>query len=374
MQGLVFEPLVQQAGDGTWRPRVLGDLQRVTSGQYRLRLGQGVTFSDGSPLRAQDVATAVHSGGPLEEHDGWLIARIQDGGAQTEAELLAAAVWRQSASGPLGTGPFVVEAQDPTHILLRRRARVSQRINEVELVAFPTPRDAFAAALRGEVNMLLMPDDGELELLSGVETLRVIRGHGVHSVALMFNTSRLAAADRKRLGLALPLDQVGRAFGSSCSRQGAARPTLQLPPGPPIDLVVAATEPGLVRAALALRRALGARAGAVSIVTPEEARRRAAGGDFGALLGTLQTSPADLASASWLTGSPRNLTGYSNLRVDAAIRVLDYALAQTEMVDDPPALIICRLDRTAVVDSRVVDARLGDYDMLDSLDAWQIAP
>ena len=371
--GLVFEPLVQSEDDGGWKSSVSRDWQKSGAAGFRFRPGLAASFSDGSAVRGRDFQTALEGRATVEECDGWMTLTWHGPGESPETQLLAALLWRPSDRGPIGTGPFVVATQDATHILLKRRNPPGRRVGEVELVSFSTPRDAFAAALRGEVGMLLMPDDGQLELLSGVDQLRLIHGPGVHSAVAFFNTARFDADDRRRLAVALPLDRVATAYGPSCRRAGSSGPSGSVPAGAPLELLVANTEVGLVRAALALRRALGPRGGSVTVVTPEEARKRASSGDFDLLIGTLRTWPPDFAASSWLTGSSRNLTGYSNARVDEALQASDYALAQLELEADPPALSLCRLDRTAAVDARLIDARLGDYDMLESLEAWQVA-
>lgn len=374
VQGLVFEPLLQPESDAGWKSRVSGDWQRVGRAGFRFRLGPEVSFSDGSAVRPHDFETALAGRATVEETNGWLTLRWQGPGESAEEQLLSALLWRSSGRGPIGTGPFVVANQDATHILLRRRNPSARRVGEVELVSVPTPREAFAAALRGEVNMLLMPDDGQLELLSGMEQLRLIRGPGVQSVAALFNTARFDAEDRKGLALALSVSELATAYGPLCRRDGPAGSAVAVPVGAPLELLVANTYQGLVRTALALRRALGSRGGSVSIVTPEEAQNRASTGDFDLLIITRQTWPPEFSASSWLTRSPRNLTGYSNPGVDEALQASNYALAQERLAADPPAVILCRLDRTAAVDARLIDARLGDYDMLDSLETWQVAP
>ena len=49
-------------------------------------------------------------------------------------------------------------------------------------------------------------------------------------------------------------------------------------------------------------------------------------------------------------------------------------LARAELAADPPGVFICRPERTAIVDSRLFDAKLGSYDPMETLADWQVAP
>jgi hypothetical protein len=210
-------------------------------------------------------------------------------------------------------------------------------------------------------------------LLNGVDHLRIIRGHGVHSVAALFNSARLTVRERKELVSSFPVETIGAAFGARCASQAGATQRAQLGPGPQLDVVVPNSDTGLVRAGLELRRALGPRGGALSIVSLDEGKRRARAGDFGLIVTVIQTSPPEMSASLFVTGGPRNMAGYSNPRVDAALAASDFALAEQQLAADPPAIVLCHLDRVAAVDARLTDAKLGDYDMLESLQDWQIS-
>lgn len=87
-----------------------------------------------------------------------------------------------------------------------------------------------------------------------------------------------------------------------------------------------------------------------------------------------QTWPDESALGRWITGAEENWGGYSNPRFDEAFHAGDFARARAELEADPPAVFICDLERTAAVDSRITNATLGDYDMLDTLPEWEVAP
>lgn len=373
VQWLVFEPLLHPEGT-KWRARVVEGWEPDGPRRYRFQLRPGVTFSDGSPVTAADIGAALGTEAAVESTDAGLTATWRDPGTSAQGLLLSTVVSRQSGGHQLGTGPFAIAEQDASHILLKRRRPTSRLVGEVELTSFPTARDAFAATLRAEVNMLLMPDDGQLELLEGVDRLRVIRGHGIHSVSVLFNPVALTREERVALVGLVSQPAVSATYGALCLPDGPPRDApVSLPAGPPIDVLVNSDPSGLMRVALALRRALGARGGQISVVSPVEGLERMASGRFTLMLGTLQAWPDDFVAAGWLTGAPRNLTGYSNPGVDAALRRSDFAEARQQLAADPPFVPLCRLERTAVVDARLTDATLGAYDMLDTLPAWQVA-
>ena len=75
-----------------------------------------------------------------------------------------------------------------------------------------------------------------------------------------------------------------------------------------------------------------------------------------------------------MTGAEENWGGYSNPQFDEAFRAGDLVRAQAELDADPPAAFICDLERVAIVDARIKNATLGDYDLLDTLPEWEVAP
>jgi hypothetical protein len=56
----------------------------------------------------------------------------------------------------------------------------------------------------------------------------------------------------------------------------------------------------------------------------------------------------------------------------AAIKAGDWARAMHELRDDSPMALICRPDRLALIDSRIKNPRIDEYDYLESLPEWEI--
>jgi hypothetical protein len=249
---------------------------------------------------------------------------------------------------------------------------VFARITEVEVLSFATSRDAFAHAVQGEVNALMMPDSGQIELLHGTR-FRLIRGQGVQGIAAIFNTQRLSRDERKALTAAFSADPISPMNTSSCELN-ARPPQGRLPPGAPLGLYVVDSDAEVGRVGLALRRALGTRGGRIESEPPTSIIRRAAEGVFEIIVGQVPVWPPTRAAWAWHTQSSANRYRYSNPHVDEALQAGDYARAERELQDDPPALLLCRPERTMAVDARVRNPRLGVYDMLESLPDWEVNP
>jgi hypothetical protein len=133
------------------------------------------------------------------------------------------------------------------------------------------------------------------------------------------------------------------------------------------------TDPALTRISLALRRSLGARGNTAEIDEQQLASQMAAG-DLDIAVMPSQVWPPAVAGMIFRTGAERNQFGYSNPALDEALDAGDYARAQRELADDPPAIFICRRLRNAAIDVRVKNPKVGPYDLLQSLPDWEVNP
>jgi hypothetical protein len=245
------------------------------------------------------------------------------------------------------------------------------RIEEVVLVAYATPRDAFAHTLKGDTN--LVPDILDprwLEFFQGVSRLRIVRGPGLQTDAVVFNT-RLSHGERVALANALSADSVRQlAFGDACAEaRNRAPPQSPISPGPPLDIL---TWPAEERFALALRRRLGPRGRDVEALPSEQLVARLRAGKYDLAAVRLLVWPPSMTGLLWKTEAPVNYWGYSNARVDAALEAGDWAAVQAMLAEDPPAAFVCTRDRVAVVDARIKNPTLGPYDLLETLPDWEV--
>jgi len=372
-QDLVYQALAHLRDDGSLAAGVAGRLERRAGNRYWLSLDPGLRFSDGTPVTVADVVTSLRAFGLSgREQEGGVEIGPGDAKGPVEMALVEALLFRETAGVTLGTGPFAVEISDAERMVLRRVKESPGRIARVEIVAFPTNRDAFARALRGDVNAVLSLDARQAELLEGVPGLRILRAEAPQALALAFNARRLSSRERAALATGLPLEEVASAYDPSC-RVGRPARAERFASSRPLQILAADIEPGLGRAALALRRALGASGGELAVGRPEVVDRRQAEGSYDLVVAALIALPA-LSSQYWVTGSPWNLTGYSNPAYDRAVERGDLPAAAEELQRDPPAVFLCRRTRIAAVDARIRNATLGRWGVLDSLADWEVGP
>jgi hypothetical protein len=160
------------------------------------------------------------------------------------------------------------------------------------------------------------------------------------------------------------------AFGDQCTAP-ARRPEFKpLPPGAPLEIVAV---PFFDRFALAARRALGPRGGAVQLAEAQDFVRLLKEGQFDLAATRPRVSPSMIWALNWRTGAKINWFGYSNPTVDAAIDAHDWAAAERALEEDPPAAIICIPTIIVVLDSRIKTPPLESGRFIESIPQWEVA-
>jgi hypothetical protein len=370
----VFEKLASIDDAGQLRPVLASEIERLPGGRLRMSLRRDATFSDGSPVTDADVIRSLMSNRlRATVVDGGLIVESREQAIPAEVLLIRAGVFREVAGRLLGSGPFVVATESDRELRLVRRKARRARINEVLLVAYSTPREAFAHTLKGDANAILDLDPRSREFFDGVPSLRVIRGTGRSTHSIIFNLD-LPRDERVRLAAVLASEQVRElAYGpGECAESRTAGGDHPSPPeGRPLSII--AWGP-LERLALAARRGLAERGGEVLMVSPPDVLKRARERQFDLFTARPIMWPPTAMFLSWRTGSPDNVVGYSNPTLDQALDAADWAAARAALRDDPPAAFICTRDHLAVVDARIKNPMLGPYDLLETLSDWEIAP
>jgi hypothetical protein len=370
--GLVYEPPCRWDPVAGLVPAAARACRRIGPGHYRLEPDPGRRFSDGSAVTAADLARAVASKGLLARvTDGVVEVRSPGGSAPVEAFLPHALVWREGSPFPLGSGPFVPEPATDGRLALRRREPAPGRVERVLVEPVPDSREALARALLQEADVLVGLDGRQWEMLEDVPGLSVVHGSSPHAVALVFNTARLGPAERRALAASLPLGEIAAAYGGGC-HPDRPHPVRVLDAGPRLTVLVVAGDPGLWRAGLALRRALGSRGGDLRLVSPaqEDAWRDRTGWD---VLVTPLMRPSSPAAAMHLhSAAADNLAGWSSPAADAAIEAGDPRALADAMERDPPAVALCGRERTIAVTSRVRNPSVGWWRVLDGLPDWEL--
>jgi len=374
-QDWVYEPLARVGEAGEIVPALASKLEVAGPRELRVWLRAEARFSDGAPLTFEDVATSLARNQLRVRRDGEsLLVDSDDPALPTELLLARSLIFRRAGERFIGTGAFVVEEEDQSHVLLSRRQRQPGRIDRVRLQAYPLPKDAFAHTLKGDADLLPETESRWLEFFEGVPRLRTIRAPGTHANVVAFNLRRLSRAERVALVHELASDKVRKlAFGDSCPPQlqrPASEPPEPVPARQPLGIVAL---PAFERFALAIRRALGERGGDVRLADLQGYFAMVKNGDFDMAAAAPLIWPPVMSVLVWRTGAPSNVLGYSNPRVDAALDARDWPGAQRALDADPPAAFVCTTDRIAVVDARIKNPQLGPYDLLETLPQWEVA-
>jgi len=369
---LVFESVFQPDGNRV-RSRVFARWER-RGGGLRALLKDSLAFSDGSRASVDDVARSIEAAGLRVRRDGeWLQIEPGADGFPVEAVLLTTAVFKLSPHGDLGTGPFRLVSQDEHRLVLERLAPTARRVARVEIISFPSIRETFARALKGEVNAVLALDDRQVELMDGVPHLRIIRTRGPHALAVHLNARRLGRDLRRRIADSLSVEEIADiALTKGCGPPSGRSQPVPLPPGAPLDVMVMALDASIERAGLAARRSLGPRGGDVVHLDPGQAAATRAQHDL--IVDNVIVWPPVLGTLYWKSNGPWNWSRYVNAAYDAAVDAGDLERAEVELKKDPPVLEICRRERIAAVDARLKDATLGAWGTFDTLPDWEVSP
>jgi hypothetical protein len=372
-QDLVYETIFRPEGSGLGS-RVFARWERSAGNGLRALVADGRRFSDGSSVEPGDVARSIEAAGLSVRAEGkWLEIGPGRGGLPVNAGLLTSTLFKPTPAGDLGTGPFRLVSQDSQRLVVERALLRPGRIGRVELVSCATSREAFARALKGEVNAVTSLDDRQVELVEGVPTLRIARSRGPHALAVVLNARRLDMRLRQDISRALPLAEIGElAMGKTCVLPGSGRQAAPLAAGGPLSILVMTADAPVERAGLAVRRSLGRRAGQIARVSAGDPWAARAQHDL--TVDSALVWPPAVGALYWKTDGPWNWTGYANPAYDAAVDAGDFERAEAELKRDPPVLLLCRRERIAAVDARIKNATLGSWGYLDTLPDWEVSP
>jgi ABC-type transport system substrate-binding protein len=373
-QEWVFESLLRTAPDGSNYGALASRFEMLSPSRVRLELRPNSSFSDGSPVTPEHVRDSLMSDGVTFQKQGSAFILESRSGAALEPILRHVNVYKQNGDSYLGSGPFRIVAQTPESLLLERVHRVPGKISEVLMMAYPTPRETFAHTLAGDADLAVIQDAKQSEFFRGVDRVRVIRGRGANAIAVGMGMKRLGRPARKALAANIPGSDLSHlVFGEHCPPfPKAVKEGGDLPPHS-WNVAYLQNDVHMERMALALARVLGANGGEIQPLEPLAALSLLTNQNFDLMIVRPLVWPPSSAAIVWASDSPYNQFGYSNPRVDAALKVGDWARALQELQDDPPVAFICTPERLAVVDSRVKNPQVGPYAYFETLPDWEIA-
>ncbi len=370
-RALVFERMVTIGQTGELVPALAAKVENAGSQGLRVWLRPGARFSDGTPVAFAHVASSVDQLRlQVLDEGSSLLFRSTDASAPTELLLWQTFVFHRARDRVIGTGAFVVEEEDASHVLLTRRYPAPGFIDKVRLNSYPTPQDAFAHTLKGDADMLPEVDRRWIEFFEGVPRLHILRASGNLANMIAFNPRRLTRQERVALAGIFGRGEVRQlAFGTDCPPPPQRPEVEPLPAGRPLELL---TLPLFYRFAAAARRELGARGGAIREVEAQEFLNALRAGDFDLAAIRPVVWPPLMSALVWRTGGESNLLGYSNPAVDAALDARDWKAAQRALDADPPGANVCAAPSVVVLDARIRTPGLEAGGFIEGLPQWEV--
>jgi hypothetical protein len=371
-QPWVFEPLARFDAAGELVPVLAWRIAALQGGRFQVELRKDRTFSDGAGVTTDDVVNSFEGKARISAANGGLTIESVDRAMPIEALLTDVHIHRDHGGQVLGTGPFAVSAASASELRLVRRRTDPGKVDEVRILAYATPREAFAHTLKGDANLIPDLEPRWVEFFGGVPSLKIVRSPGHFTDSVLFNL-RLSRSERLDLAARLESNDIRDAAygpGECAETKSGTSPAARIPPGAALEVM---TWGPFERLGSAARRSLGPRAGALTNLTPLEVLARLRAGQFDLVTVRPPVWPPSAISLAWHSGARDNLSGYSNPAVDRALDARDWAAARAAMRADPPAAFICTRDRLAVVDARIKNPTLGPGDLLETLPDWEVS-
>jgi peptide/nickel transport system substrate-binding protein len=188
--------------DGQIGPRIVTDWRWEQHGTVlRLKLRPNVYFHDGTSLTAATAAEALRAADTSTDHSLQSIASIQPEGSDTlvltlkepNAFLLPdlGSVPVTEAGHPdVGTGPYQImsrKGQDATLRAFPRYYHGRPALAGVDVVTYPTQRNAWTALMRGDIDMLYEVSRDSTEFVQAETTVHTYSFLRPYYIPLVFN-------------------------------------------------------------------------------------------------------------------------------------------------------------------------------------------
>jgi len=419
---IALEGLADVGRDGRPRPLLAKSWNVTDDGRVlRIHLRPSVTFHDGTAVTAETIRLSVER--RLQNYLGEAYKNIDAIRSVSTLELEINLKNRSnfvvealdspisSAANPnVGTGPFSISTISAARIEMpanRAYYLGAPLIDKIELIPYESFRAAWADMLRGRLDMLYEVGLEGLESLRPSSNVRIFTHRREYAYILAFNMRRRefeSAKLRRALNEAIDRDEVVRdalaghgvaAPGPMWPDHWASRPTdakfsydpmaaaKSIDPGSPrltFSCSFPAAQP-YERLALVIQRQLR-RVGIDITLDPrpnDQFISRITTGQFETMLADASLGPTVLQQYQWWDSKgPRNFTGVTNPRLDAALNAVDRApddasyAAGVEsflnaIVDDPPAIFLAWGERARAVSTRFqVPAETG-RDILNAI-------
>jgi peptide/nickel transport system substrate-binding protein len=200
------DPWVAGLHDGHVAPRIIADWSSdPTNTVLHLTLRSDVYFHDGTPLTADIAADALRRTRAKADQVGPLaLLSVKSidviGTYKLDLHLsepnsfilsdLTTINLRKPGDASIGTGPFMVTKRDAQHAVLSafsKYYRGRPGLAEIDVVNYPTQRNAWAALMRGDVDMLYEVSRDAADFVSAESTVNTYTFARPYYIALVFN-------------------------------------------------------------------------------------------------------------------------------------------------------------------------------------------
>ena len=196
---LSAEPLVTVAWNGRPQPKLASEWKWSDDGrELRLRLRQGVVFHNGAPLTAETVAAAlkgrVGEGGYARvdsidtEGTDTIVFHLKEPDAFLLTQLFEETI-KIGDQGGFATGPFMIRSRKPEIVLdaFPNYHQGQPSISRVVIRTYETPRAAWAAIMRGEIDYLYEVNRDAVDFLEAGTSIQTFSFPRPYYIPLIFN-------------------------------------------------------------------------------------------------------------------------------------------------------------------------------------------
>jgi peptide/nickel transport system substrate-binding protein len=192
--------------DGRQDKRIVTDWSWDSSRTIlHLKIRSDIYFHDGTKLTSEVAAQMLRrtaANARREAALGFLSVKSVDVTGPTEVDLhlsepnafvltdLSTISVQKPDSVDIGTGPFMVTKKDKQHAVLSafpKYYRGRPQLGEIEVLTYPTQRNAWAALMRGEIDMLYEVSRDAADFVNAESTVRTYTFARPYYIALVFN-------------------------------------------------------------------------------------------------------------------------------------------------------------------------------------------
>lgn len=188
--------------DGQIGPRIVTEWRWEQKGTLlRLKLRPDVYFHDGTQLTPATAAEALRNPEPPADYSFQSIASIQPDGTDTLALTLkehnafllsdlAASQVLLAGHPDVGTGPYQIvsrKGQDATLAVFPRYYHGRPALAGIDVVKYPTQRNAWTALMRGDIDMLYEVSRDSTEFVQSESTVHAYSFLRPYYIPLVFN-------------------------------------------------------------------------------------------------------------------------------------------------------------------------------------------